>query len=41
MKAEEITKKTLELLNTETYKFGRVNFPNGDMVDHTGDIQAL
>jgi 2,3-bisphosphoglycerate-independent phosphoglycerate mutase len=40
MKAYEITEKTLELLNSNNYKFGRINFPNGDMVGHTGDIKA-
>jgi len=40
MKAYEITQKTIELLKTEMYRFGRVNFPNGDMVGHTGNLQA-
>ncbi|RAP32744.1 2,3-bisphosphoglycerate-independent phosphoglycerate mutase [Candidatus Marinamargulisbacteria bacterium SCGC AG-410-N11] len=41
MKAFEITDKTIELLQSNQFKFGRVNFPNGDMVGHTGDIPAV
>jgi 2,3-bisphosphoglycerate-independent phosphoglycerate mutase len=40
MKAYEITEKTIELLRAGTYKFGRLNFPNGDMVGHTGVMEA-
>ena len=40
MKAYEITEKTIELLKTGKYKFGRINFPNGDMVGHTGNFDA-
>ncbi len=40
MKAYEITDKTIELLESEQYRFGRVNFPNGDMVGHTGVFDA-
>ena len=40
MKAYEITEKTIELLESEKYRFGRVNFPNGDMVGHTGVFDA-
>jgi len=40
MKAAEITAKTLELLKSGTYRFGRLNFPNGDMVGHTGVMEA-
>ncbi|NCS87735.1 MAG: 2,3-bisphosphoglycerate-independent phosphoglycerate mutase [Ignavibacteriales bacterium CG_4_9_14_3_um_filter_30_11] len=40
MKAEEITEKTIELLRSGNYKFGRLNFPNGDMVGHTGNFDA-
>ncbi|MDD4957201.1 MAG: 2,3-bisphosphoglycerate-independent phosphoglycerate mutase [Candidatus Omnitrophica bacterium] len=35
MKAREITEKTEELLRTGEYRFGRLNFANGDMVGHT------
>lgn len=41
MKAIEITDKTIELLESEKYKFGRVNFANGDMVGHTGVMEAV
>ena len=40
MKAYEITEKTIELLESGAYKFGRINFPNGDMVGHTGVMEA-
>ncbi len=40
MKAEEITEKTIELLKTGEYRFGRLNFANGDMVGHTGVMEA-
>ena len=40
MKASEITEKTIELLKTGKYKFGRINYPNGDMVGHTGIMEA-
>lgn len=36
MKAKEITDTVIELLKSGDYKFGRTNFPNGDMVGHTG-----
>ncbi len=41
MKAYEITEKTIELLKSGEYKFGRINFPNGDMVGHTGVVDAI
>ena len=40
MKAMEITDKSIELLKSGKYKFGRINFPNGDMVGHSGIIEA-
>jgi len=40
MKALEITQKTIELLKTRRYRFGRLNFANGDMVGHTGVMEA-
>lgn len=40
MKAYEITDKTIELLKSGKYKFGRVNFANGDMVGHSGVMEA-
>jgi 2,3-bisphosphoglycerate-independent phosphoglycerate mutase len=40
MKAIEITDKTIELLRSGEYVFGRLNFANGDMVGHTGVMKA-
>lgn len=40
MKALEITEKSIELLKSGKYRFGRINFPNGDMVGHTGVMDA-
>lgn len=40
MKAREITEKVIELLRSGSYRFGRLNFPNGDMVGHTGSTKA-
>ena len=40
MKVREITARTIEMLRSGTYRFGRLNFPSGDMVGHTGDLQA-
>jgi 2,3-bisphosphoglycerate-independent phosphoglycerate mutase len=40
MKAAEITDATIELLRDGRYRFGRINFANGDMVGHTGDLTA-
>ena len=40
MKALEITEATVDLLDSDKYTFGRINFANGDMVGHTGDIPA-
>ncbi|MBL8014451.1 MAG: 2,3-bisphosphoglycerate-independent phosphoglycerate mutase [Candidatus Omnitrophica bacterium] len=41
MKADEITDKTIELLKSGQFKFGRINYPNGDMVGHTGVPEAI
>lgn len=41
MKAAEITTKSIELLKSGKYKFGRLNYPNGDMVGHTGVPDAI
>ncbi len=41
MKADEITDKTIELLKSGKFKFGRINYPNGDMVGHTGVPKAI
>ena len=40
MKADEITDATIDLLKSGKYKFGRINYPNGDMVGHTGNVEA-
>ena len=40
MKAREITEETIKLLKSGEYAFGRLNFANGDMVGHTGDLAA-
>lgn len=40
MKVREITARTIEMLRSGTYRFGRLNFPSGDMVGHTGDLGA-
>ncbi len=40
MKAYEITDKVIELLKSGKFKFGRLNFANGDMVGHTGVMEA-
>lgn len=40
MKAYEITARVIELLKSGEYQFGRINFPNGDMVGHTGVMSA-
>jgi len=40
MKAQEITDVTIELLRSGNYRYGRVNYANGDMVGHTGNLVA-
>ena len=40
MKAKEITDKSIELINSGQIDFGLINYPNGDMVGHTGDFDA-
>ncbi|MBA4317761.1 MAG: 2,3-bisphosphoglycerate-independent phosphoglycerate mutase [Flavobacterium sp.] len=40
MKAAEITEKAIELYKSGKYRFGRINYPNGDMVGHTGIMEA-
>ncbi len=41
MKAFEIAEATTTLLQSGKFKFGRINFPNGDMVGHTGVTEAI
>ncbi len=40
MKSAEITDRVISELDAGNYDFIRINFPNGDMVGHTGDILA-
>jgi 2,3-bisphosphoglycerate-independent phosphoglycerate mutase len=40
MKAAEVTDKLIDAIKSSEYKFLRANFPNGDMVGHTGDFTA-
>ena len=41
MKCAEITDKVLNAIESGKYDFIRLNFPNGDMVGHTGIYQAV
>jgi 2,3-bisphosphoglycerate-independent phosphoglycerate mutase len=41
MKCAEITDRVLEAIPSGKYDFIRLNFPNGDMVGHTGIYQAV
>ncbi len=41
MKAAEITDKVVEAILGNTHDFIRLNFANGDMVGHTGILQAV
>ena len=40
MKCAEITDRLIEALRSGKYQYLRVNFPNGDMVGHTGSFLA-
>ena len=40
MKCAEITDRLIEVAKEGAFRFMRVNFPNGDMVGHTGSYQA-
>lgn len=40
MKAKEITDEAIKLLSSQDFDFGRINYPNGDMVGHTGNLEA-
>ncbi len=40
MKAAEIADETIRLLETGRHRCGRINFANGDMVGHTGHLDA-
>ena len=41
MKSKEITEKMVEAIASGKYQFIRCNFPNGDMVGHTGVMEAV
>jgi 2,3-bisphosphoglycerate-independent phosphoglycerate mutase len=41
MKAAEITDKVVDAILGGTYDFIRLNYANGDMVGHTGNLQAV
>ena len=41
MKGAEITEVMLDSISNGKHKFIRANFPNGDMVGHTGDLLAV
>jgi 2,3-bisphosphoglycerate-independent phosphoglycerate mutase len=40
MKVREITDEAIDLLRSGEHRFGRLNFPSGDMVGHTGNLEA-
>ena len=40
MKAYEITDELIKAIESKKYDFLRVNYPNGDMVGHTGNYEA-
>jgi len=40
MKSAEITDDLIEVIKSKKYGFIRCNFPNGDMVGHTGNLAA-
>lgn len=41
MKCADITDKVIDAINSGKYDFIRLNFPNGDMVGHTGIYEAV
>ncbi|NLW15750.1 MAG: 2,3-bisphosphoglycerate-independent phosphoglycerate mutase [Erysipelothrix sp.] len=41
MKSAEITDQVIEALDSKSYDFIRINYPNGDMVGHTGLMQSV
>ena len=41
MKAAEITDAVVDAVSRNSYRFIRLNYPNGDMVGHTGDCLAV
>jgi len=41
MKADEVTDLVVKAVEGGEYRFIRLNYPNGDMVGHTGDVEAV
>lgn len=41
MKADEITDEVVKVIEGGEYQFIRINYPNGDMVGHTGVVDAV
>ncbi|MCL2673408.1 MAG: 2,3-bisphosphoglycerate-independent phosphoglycerate mutase, partial [Alphaproteobacteria bacterium] len=41
MKCKEITDKVVDAMKSGKYGFIRINYPNGDMVGHTGNFDAV
>lgn len=41
MKADEITDEVIRAIESNEYRFIRLNYPNGDMVGHTGVFEAV
>lgn len=41
MKADEITEEVVKAIKSGDYRFIRLNYPNGDMVGHTGVFEAV
>ena len=41
MKADEITDAVVQAIESGEYRFIRLNYPNGDMVGHTGVVDAV
>jgi len=41
MKADEITDEVVKAIESGDYQFIRLNYPNGDMVGHTGVVEAV
>ncbi len=41
MKSAEITDVVIEAVQSGKYRFIRLNYPNGDMVGHTGIVPAI
>lgn len=40
MKSAEIADRTISEMKSDSFRIGRINFANGDMVGHTGDFAA-